>query len=125
MPCPEKKIRNPLTGRCVKAIIVNKKNGGSKGNDREGLYEEHKKTIMTYYKNDEVPETNEDDDKKYQTAVDEGYDIYVEKNKGRRKKLSKDKWVMIVKGISESVTRGGKQKRRTKKNSRKANRSSK
>lgn len=123
MPCPEKKIRNPLTGRCVKAIIVNKKNGGSRGNDREGLYEEYMKTIMTYYKNDEVPETNEDDDEKYQTAVDEGYNIYLEKNKGRgKKKLSKDKWVVIVKGISERVPQGG---RRTKKNSRKSKRSRK
>ena len=104
-------------------MSVNEKIGGSK----ENMYEVYKNIIREYYKKYEeieVPETDEEEDKKYRNAVDKGYEIYSQKGERRKKKHTKDKWVMLVKGILGERTRGGKlrkhKKIRTKKKSRKA-----
>ena len=43
----------------------------------EEMYEKYKNIIKNYYKNSEVPETDEEEDKKYIDAVNKGYEIYL------------------------------------------------
>ena len=135
-------------------MVVNQEINWSKSTEKD-LHEEHKDPyekykdiIKNYTKDEDVPETTEEDEE-YENAVKKGYEIYLKKSKGRMKKSKgtmkksegrmkksegrmiihpEDKWVMLVKGIREKETRGGKrrkQKGRTKKKSRKAKKKTK
>ena len=121
-------------------MVVNQEIDWSKATEEDlhenhkDLYEKYKDIIKNYTKDEDVPETTEEDEE-YENAVEEGYKIYskksektMKKSEGRKKIHPKDKWVTIVKMIGERETRGGKrrkQKRRTKKKSRKAKKKTK